>query len=261
MGSIGLLKSTLEDAVCGAVRGKNIAVAFSGGLDSGVIAALTRSYAESVTLYTVGTDDAYDVVAAESSARELGMPWIHIQINENYILEGLRDMISLTGTKDPVILSFELPLFFVCRNCTEHEIITGQGADELFAGYSKYIGLGKDELKAAVARDMAILKKITLPHEKKVADHFGKNLYYPFLNEKVIGDANDLTSESTVSSDPLSRKWVLREVSDLIGCKSISVKEKKAAQYGSGSMALIRKKYKKSGVTYPELIYMLSEEV
>jgi len=256
------LKKALENAVRNAVSGKPFAIAFSGGLDSGIVAAIAKEHAKEPILYTVGSIDSYDVREARSSAGELGMKWVHIPITEDDVLKGLKEMIRITGTRDPVTLSFEIPLFFVLKDCTEEEVISGQGADELFAGYSKYIGLNEEDLKERMAEDMRKLSGVTLLHEKKIAEHFGKRIHYPFLDGKVIEAAGCLELDAVAPSDgPLTRKKPLREVSDLIGYPNISAKEKKAAQYGSGTMALIKNICKKKGVTYVELIDELSREV
>jgi len=257
----GPLKKALEDAVCGAVSGKEIAVAFSGGLDSGIVAALAKEYAKEATLYTAGSKDSHDIREAESSAEELGMRLVRIEITEDDVLEGLREMIRITGTKDPVTLSFELPLFFVCRDCKEKDIIGGQGADELFIGYSKYVGLGEEALRKMAADDMEKLSEYTLPHEMKVAAHFGKMIHYPFLNEKVKEEAARLGVDPIIpTDDPSSRKKVLRDVSGTMGYAGISAKEKKAAQYGSGAMAMIKKICRNRKMTYAELIESICTE-
>ncbi|MCL2296449.1 MAG: asparagine synthase-related protein [Methanomassiliicoccaceae archaeon] len=258
----GSLWKALDGAVRESVSDKNTAVAFSGGLDSGIIAAVVKECAKEATLYTVGSKGSHDVREARSSAEELGMRLVHIEITEDRVMDCLREMISITGTKDPVTLSFEIPLFFVCKNCAEKEIITGQGADELFAGYSKYIGLNGNDLREKMAEDMRKLSEITLPHEKKVAEHFRKRIHYPFLDENVVKAVNALGIDAIApADDPLSRKRALREVSELAGYSNISVKEKKAAQYGSGSMALIKKICRDRNMTYSGLIEMLCTEV
>ncbi|MCL1978970.1 MAG: asparagine synthase-related protein [Methanomassiliicoccaceae archaeon] len=256
----GPLSKALDNAIRNAVSGKDVGIAFSGGLDSGVVAAIAGEYAAKARLYTVGSKDSRDVEEARSSAEELRMEWAHIPLTEDGVKEGLREMISITGTKDPVTLSFELPLFFVCMNCEEEEIITGQGADELFAGYSKYIGLSGDDLKRRTAEDMRKLSEVTIPHERKVAEHFGKKIHYPFLDKEVVKEARAADNGCAPDGSPGSRKRTLREVSDIIGCPWLSVKEKRSAQYSSGAMALIKKICRDGGMTYAELIGTLSGE-
>jgi len=259
MNDPGPLKKALEDAVRRSTAGKEVAVAFSGGLDSGIIAALTKEYAKKATLYTVGSNGSHDVKEAKTTAEELDMRLFIISIEEKDVMEGLREMIRITGTKDPVMLSFELPLFYVCKYSIEKDVIGGQGADELFAGYSKYIGLEPAEMKKMISQDKKKLLESTIPHEMKVASYFGKKLHHPFLDEAVEKEAHfpDMISED----DPLLRKKILREVSEMMGYHALSSKEKKAAQYGSGAMAIIKKTCRNSNMTFAELIDSLCSEV
>lgn len=79
----GELSRAIEDSVRRNCEGKEVAVAFSGGLDSGLVAALASRYARSVTCYTCGTDDAFDVAAGKELAEVLGLPWVQCRITED----------------------------------------------------------------------------------------------------------------------------------------------------------------------------------
>jgi asparagine synthase (glutamine-hydrolysing) len=229
-----------------------MAVAFSGGLDCSIVASLSKRYADSVTLYTVGVDGAYDVQMGRQMSEVMGIPWEHIRISEENLLGGVAEMMRITRTASPVTLSFEIPLFFVSKNCREGLIIGGQGADELFGGYSRYIGLSEDDVRDCMREDMARLLTETLEHESKVSCSFGKKVLYPYLDEDVVRVAGQ-TSVGRISPTD-ARKGSLREVAVLIGESEAAAKKKKAAQYGSGSMSLLRRIARSEGLTVNGLI-------
>jgi Asparagine synthase (glutamine-hydrolyzing) len=259
----------LEDAVSRETKEKDLAVAFSGGLDSGLIAAMARKHAANISLYTAGTlrpkdgtadpGWSYDARMAKSMASELDLEWNHITIDEEGLEKTIEEMMRITGTTDLLTLSFELPLFYVCANCKEDNVMTGQGADEIFAGYSKYVGLEAESLRKMMKDDLHKLKETTLIHEKKVAEHFGKKIVYPFLDEEVMALAESMSIYELMPTETTARKAVLRSVATDMGYHSIASKEKKAAQYGSGVMDAIRRLSKNKGLTCNELIASIAE--
>ena len=255
------LQNALVSAIRSQVEGEDIAVAFSGGLDSGLVAAIAKDYARSVTLYTSGKDKSYDVVMAQEMSEKLGLPWLHIPLTEDNIEQRLREMISITGTSSPLTLSFELPLFFVCRTVREKYILGGQGSDELFAGYSKYVGLPDDELRRAMKADLGKLITSTVPHETKGANHFGKKILYPYLDPIVTMQVNAMDIQDLKPKDQDSRKMMLRQIARNLGYPFIADKKKKAAQYGSGTMDLVRKVADDKGMTYSELVESIYKDI
>ncbi|MCL2148721.1 MAG: asparagine synthase-related protein [Methanomassiliicoccaceae archaeon] len=256
----GSLMEILGDAVRRTTGRRHVAIAFSGGLDSGILAAMAKGHARSVTLYTVGSEGSHDLAWAPAAAEELGMRLVTITIGERDVRKGLREMIDITRTTDPVTLSFELPLFFVLKGCAERVVVTGQGADELFAGYSKYVGMDRGDMLRMRAEDMGRLYTVTIPHENAVAEHFDRSLYRPFLHWQMMSNLDRLDLTAPVV-DPASRKRPLRELAGALGISGIAAREKKSAQYSSGAMALIRNICKEDGVTFEGLIASIYEEL
>ena len=126
------LGKAVEEAVRRSCEGKEAAVAFSGGMDSGLFAALASRYARSVTCYTCGTDGSFDVAAGKELAEKLGLPRVHCRIAEDTIGEDIRQMILATKVSDPFTASYDLQLFTVCRQAGEPVVLSGRGSDEYF---------------------------------------------------------------------------------------------------------------------------------
>ena len=128
------LGKALEESVRKVSEGKRVGIAFSGGMDSGLLAALASKYAKSVTCYTCGTNDSFDVATGKELAEKLDLPWAHCRISEENIEDTIRELILATGVSDPFTISYELQLFCVCREADERMILSGQGSDEYFGG-------------------------------------------------------------------------------------------------------------------------------
>ena len=162
----------IEDSVRRACEGGKVAVAFSGGVDSGLVGGLALSYAASVRMYVAGTPGSHDILAAESAAAEMGADLKVLEVTDP--LELLKSQMEVTRTSKPLILAFSSPLFQVMRSCSEDVILVGQGADEVFGGYSKYVSFSDDLLKNRMLEDRERFFRETRPHEERIASRFGK---------------------------------------------------------------------------------------
>jgi len=249
--TVNKLVYSLEASVKEAVSGKKVAIAFSGGLDSGIITVLCKKYGD-VMLYTAGIKDAYDVRAAEEMAGILGLPWKHLEISDDILEKELPEMIRITGTVNPITLSFEVPLYFVLKHSDEDIILSGQGADELFAGYSKYVGMSKEQFADIVKDDMAQLLNVTMEHERKTAEQFGKTVVCPYLDGRVVSFVNSIGISGVSEGD--IRKPLLRDAARSLGQPELAERPKKAAQYGSGTMIALRSMAKRRKMTVREMI-------
>lgn len=256
---------SLEDAIVAAVRngvsGRRIGVAFSGGLDSGLVSALSRDFADSVHLYTCGTANAYDVVMARDLSERLGLPWTHVQLSRSNIERYVRDMIAATGTSDPFTVSYELQLFSVCEAAEEDVILTGQGSDEYFMGCAKFVGQPRENFEVLKEASVDRLLDVSVPCELKIAEHFGKTLVYPYLDPGVTAEVGRLDPMDLIPKDMDSRKSVLKEVASHLGYPCLLERKKKSSQYGSGTTDLIRAVAREKGMMYNEYIASVHDEV
>ncbi len=256
---------SLRDAIVGtvkdAVEGKDVGIACSGGLDSGLLSALCKEYADSVTLYTCGTANAFDVSMARDVAKRLNLPFVHVQITKSNVPDLIREMITSTGVSDPFTISYELQLFSVCRECSQDVVVTGQGADEYFMGCAKYVGQSEKEFQMLKDAGVERLMNVSVPCERAIADHFGKTLVYPYLEDDVLVQLSSIDPEALVPKDMDSRKQVLKDIAADLGYGFLAERKKKSSQYGSGTTDLIRALARERKLGYSNYIATLYDEV
>ncbi len=248
------LGRALEESVRSSCEGKRVAIAFSGGLDSGMVAALASKYARSVTCYTCGTDDSFDVAAGRELAEKLGLPWVHCRISEENIENTIREFILATGVSDPFTITYDLQLFTVCREAEERIVLTGQGSDELLNGTNNIVTDSDDEYERLRAWGMDRLMKVSVPCETTIARHFKKKLFYPYLDPAVMEAVEALDTDILRPKTLDERKAVLRAAASDLGFPEVSGRIKKASQYGSNTTELIRSMARQKGVRYNRYI-------
>jgi asparagine synthase (glutamine-hydrolysing) len=117
----------------------------SGGVDSSIIVRLMSRLADHpVKVFSIGFEDQriYDETRfAESAARQFGAEFHHTTFTANHVVEVVRDLIR--NIEEPIGDPACLPTFYLSRQASRlvKVVLTGEGADELFAGYGYYQGL------------------------------------------------------------------------------------------------------------------------
>ena len=255
------LGRAIEGSIRRACEGKEVAIACSGGLDSGLISALSKKYADSVTLYTCGTANAFDVAMAKDLSKKLDLPFVHLQITKSSIEDDIRGVVTATGVSDPFTISYELQLYNVLKHSKEDIVLTGQGADEYFMGCAKYVGCERSEFEILKNAGVERLLNVSVPCEREMAGYFGKTLVYPYLEQPVLEQVAKLDPDLLVPKDMDSRKQVLKDIAVDLGYGFLADRKKKSSQYGSGTTDLVRAIARDRGVGYANLIAILYDEV
>ncbi len=255
----------LEDALISFIKekveGKDVGVACSGGLDSGLVSAIAKEFANSVTLYSCGTKNAHDVMMTKDLSERLGISMVHAKITKGDMHGLIREMIEIAGQPDPFTISYEMPLLCVCKAAKEDIILTGQGADEYFMGCAKFVGASAEDYEVLKTASVERLLNVSVPCELKIAEHFNKTLYYPYLDISMTSLVEKIDPEILRPKDMDSRKEVLRKIAIHLGYDFIAKRPKKSSQYGSGTTDLIRGIAKENNMMYAEYIASIRDEV
>ncbi|UCG03545.1 MAG: hypothetical protein JSW11_06035 [Candidatus Heimdallarchaeota archaeon] len=233
----------------------SVGLLYSGGLDSSIIAKIMVSLMESpsINLLSVGLSDCYDMKNATLGSTELGINLHKYVLTEKRVLKAIRSLKQLNVIPHPVALSIAIPIFLGMQKLVnDYEVKTiflGQGADELFGGYQKYVELyknkGVEETEKAMINDLLSLQNDQIIRERKIANHFGVHLIYPFLDSCIIKRAQYYPVTTHIvqtHQGKFIRKALLRKLAHKIGLsKNVTEQPKKAIQYGSGTVKLLRR--------------------
>ena len=176
----------------------------------------------------------------------MGLKWCPIILEEKTIIANLIPLSILLKDPAPLPLSYEMPLFVVASFAKEDILLSGQGADELFGGYSRYLLMDDDHLAKEMRSDLENLLSRGVDNERRIASHFEKSIFHPYLHPEVVREASRLPIRQCI--DGQSRKVVLRDVARLLGLDQVADRPKKAAQYGSGVMKVMKIEAKRLGV-------------
>lgn len=232
----------LEEAIRESVRLRcdQGVVALSGGVDSSLVAALAA-----LPCIAVGLEGSFDLDQAGRAADLLGLECCRIEIRRDEVEYALREVLAVIPRKNPVDASIAATLYFVGREAAKRghgRILSGQGADELFGGYARYISAPDPETERK--RDIAGLRMQGERDQAAVSLH-GVYLSLPYLDPRVFRAALSIPAGRLIHRG--ERKHPLRKVAEMHIPPELAFAEKKAMQYGSGISNEIRRLARKRG--------------
>jgi asparagine synthase (glutamine-hydrolysing) len=170
----------------------------SSGIDSTAIAALAKRYNPSLMTFTVGfeRETTSEVDIAAESAATLGVDHVPVVITAEQFAAAIPEVVWYLD--DPVADPALVPLYFVAREARKHVkvVLSGEGADELFGGYTIY----REPLSLAWAERMPrVGKRAMAALSRRLPDGLrGKDLLRRAsipLEERYYGNARNFSPE------------------------------------------------------------------
>ena len=214
-------------------------ISLSGGLDSSIIAYfLKKRDPNSVAIISedfVSTDLTY----CQMISKEMKIPLSIYNVSTSTILEAIENTIKILKNFNDIEIRNNVVMYLAIKWAKENNqksIITGDGADELFAGYNFLVNKPENELEKEIKRLCSIMHFPT----QEIGKALGIKIESPFLNQKVIELANLIPSNLKIKVEDGKRygKWILRKTFEKYIPQQIAWREKSPMQEGAGTAGL-----------------------
>lgn len=241
-----VLRETLERAVKKRLMSDVPLGAFlSGGLDSSIIAAIARSHMNELHTFSVGIEGSSDLAAARIVAKHIGSIHHEYLITVDEIRHHLPEIIYYLESFDQDLVRSAVPTSFVSRLAAEHVkvILTGEGADELFAGYTYYKKFDETmPLHEELYRSVSSLHNINLQRVDRLTMAHSIEGRVPFLDMEMIELGQRIPAHLKLRRDrngALIEKWILRKAFEDMLPREIVWRTKEQFDEGSGTADLL----------------------
>jgi len=240
------LRETLERAVTKRLMSDVPLGAFlSGGLDSSLIAALVRKHQEELHTFSVGVEGSRDLEAARLVARHLGTIHHEYLITEEEVKKRLPEIVYYLESFDQDLVRSAIPCYFTSRLAADYVkvILTGEGADELFGGYTYYKDIGdRKALHRELRRSVTSLHNINLQRVDRMTMAHSIEGRVPFLDLEMIRLGQLIPAEYKLTAgDPPVEKWILRKAFEDLLPPEIVWRTKEQFDEGSGTVDLLNR--------------------
>ena len=216
-------------------------IAFSGGLDSSILAQIKKEQGlNAITIIAkdfLGTDLQYSQIAAKHIDIPLELKYVNI----DEMLSAIESTIKiLKNFNDIEIRNSIVPYLYlnILKEKNVTKVITGDGADEIFAGYNFLVKKHHTELKSELNR----IKEIMHFTSQKIANELGISIQMPFVDENIIRTVETLPVNLLVNQKDGIKfgKWILRKAFENNLPSSVIWREKTPMQDGSGTVSLTK---------------------
>ncbi len=258
---------TLDELFTEAVRRivpRRSGIAFSGGLDSALVAKVAKNEGLEPELISVGLKGQQELGHAEKTAKSFGLRVTVRELSSSEILSSLPDVVKITETADPVIVGISIPIYFACQKAREmglNYFAVGQLSDELFGGYGKFedtaLREGTDNLGREMFDSVVGASVKDFDPGDKLAVAGGLELCCPFAYLPLVEYVLKLPASLRVNlaNGKVIRKYVLRRLAVHLGLpESVVDRPKKAVQYSSGVQKVLLKEARRQGMSLGKML-------
>jgi asparagine synthase (glutamine-hydrolysing) len=233
------LRSVLTSAIKKRITSDTIGCWLSGGMDSSTIAALARPYVDTLHTFSGGLKGAPDLRYAKEVADYIGSTHHEAIINLESMLSILPDVIYQLESFDALRVRSSIINLSVAYAASEYvsEVFSGEGGDELFAGYKYLKSMPFSKLDDELIDITGRMHNNALQMVDRSASAFGTTAHVIFADPTVFEFALKIPIELKLKDG--IEKWILRKAMSGLLPESILTRTKSKFWEGAGVGTLI----------------------
>lgn len=231
------LRELIEDAV---KRNLCEGLLLSGGLDTSILAFVASKFVKQKA-FTVALKGAPapDVEYASLIAKRLGIKHRIHHICEDELRDALSTTIKIMKSFDPMEIRNSVVIYAALKTAKEEGIsavMTGDGSDELFAGYSFLHGLEGERLKSELEKMWRTMSFSSI----RLSKALDIEVKLPYLDPRIMDFASRLDPSYMVREERGRKwgKWILRKAFEGMLPDEIVWRVKNPIEQGSGTAIL-----------------------
>ncbi len=214
-------------------------ISLSGGLDSSIIGHFIKNRAPKALVIIAKDFIATDLSYSQIISKHLKIPLDITYVSTEKILDGIINTIKILKNFNDIEIRNSIVMYMALDALKKKDIksvLTGDGADEIFAGYSFMLKKSETELTEELKR----IKKIMHFPSHDIAKSLEMKIESPFLDDRIIEFAESVPLSMKVNqkNQKVFGKWILRNTFEEYLPKSIVWREKSPMQDGAGTSGL-----------------------
>jgi len=241
--ALGTIRDSLQTAVRKRLMSDvPLGTSLSGGLDSSIIAMVANCDAPGLHSFVVGVEGGEDLKASRMMADTLGTQHHEYIYSEQEMLKVLPDVVYYLESFDPALVRSAIPNYMLAEMASDYVkvMLTGEGADELYAGYSYLQRFDTPvDLQEELVYITEALHNTNLQRGDRMSMAHGLEARVPFLDVDSVSTALSLPPEWKLQRNGRPAKDLLRRAYQDLLPEEIVYRPKMKFSKGAGSSDIL----------------------